>query len=91
MGFFDLSPALGMTCVNKNVHLVMQHPSLGSMTEGSIDESEILMPIPKFEQGPSIYIFLNPTKMVDFIHPKLEGCIIINLLIFVDKNIFCIA
>ena len=48
----------------------MQHPSLGSMTEEPIDTSEILMPIPKFGQGLFIYIFLSPTKMVDFMHPK---------------------
>ena len=43
----------------------MQHPSLGSMTEGPIETPEILMPIPKFWQEVSIYIFLNPAKMVD--------------------------
>ena len=70
VSLFNLSPALGMICVNKNVHLVMQHSSLGSMTEGSTDTSEILMPIPKFEQELSIYIFLSPARMVDFKHPK---------------------
>ena len=59
-----------MICVNKNVHLIMQHPLLGSMAEGPFDASEILMPIPKFEQELSIYIFLSPAKMVDFMHPK---------------------
>ena len=48
----------------------MQHPSSGSTTEGSIDMSEILMPIPKFGQRLSVYIFLSPTKTVDFMHPK---------------------
>ena len=48
----------------------MQHLSLGLMTEGPIDKSEILMPIPKFEQELSIYILLSPAKMVDFMHPK---------------------
>ena len=58
------------------------------MTEGPIDASKILMPIPKFEQGLSIYIFLSPAKTIDFMHPKREGCIVIYSLIFVDKNIF---
>ena len=48
----------------------MKHPSLGSMTEGPIDTSEILMPIPNFEQEPSIHIFFSPAKMVDFLQPK---------------------
>ena len=38
VGLFNFSPALEMICVNKNVHLVMQHPSLGSMTEGSTEK-----------------------------------------------------
>ena len=93
VGFFILSLALGMTCVNKNVYLIMQHPSLGSMTEGPIDTSEILMPMPKFEQGLSIHIFLSSAKMVDSMHPKVEGCIVVNSLIFavVSRNIFCTA
>ena len=59
-----------MICAYKNVHLVMENPSLGSMTEGPIDAPEVLMPIPKFGQGPSLYIFLSPVKMIDFMHPK---------------------
>ena len=59
-----------MICVNKNVHLVMQHPSLGSMTEGSTHKPAILIPMPKLGQEPSIYICLSPAKMVDFMHPK---------------------
>ena len=47
-----------------------EHPSLGSMTEGPIDTSETLMPIPKFGQGLFIYIFLSPAEMIDFMHPK---------------------
>ena len=60
------------------------------MTEGPIDTFEILMPIPKFGQELSIYIFLSPTRMADFMHPKREGCIVINSLIFVivSRNIF---
>ena len=48
----------------------MQHPSLGSMTEGPIDTSEILMPMPKFGQKLSIYIRLNPVKIDDLTHPS---------------------
>ena len=90
VGFFNLSRALGMICFNKNVYPVTQHPSLGSMTEGPIDTPEILMPIPKFRQELSIYVFLSPAKMVDFMHPKREGSIVINSLIFVlvRRNIF---
>ena len=90
---FNLSPALGMIYVNKNVHLVMQHPSLGSMTERPIDKPEILIPTPKLGERPSIYICLSPVKMVDFMHPKWKGCIIINSLIFfiVSRNIlYCL-
>ena len=32
VGLSNLSLVLGMICANKNVHRVMQHPSLGSMT-----------------------------------------------------------
>ena len=70
VGFFKLSPALGMICVNKNVHLVMQHPSLGSMIEGPIDTSEILMPIARFGQELSIYICFSHVKIDDLTHPK---------------------
>ena len=59
-----------MICVNKDVHLAMQHPSLGSMTEGPINASEILMPIPKFGQELSIYICFNGVKIDDLTHPK---------------------
>ena len=59
-----------MIFVNKNVHLVMEHPSLGSITEGATDASEILIPMPRPGQEPSIYICLSPVKMVDFMHPK---------------------
>ena len=45
-GSFQLAPALGMICVNKNVHLVMQHTSLESMAEGPTDTFEILVPMP---------------------------------------------
>ena len=44
-----------MICVNKNVHLGRQNPSLGSMTEGPTDKPEILIPMPKPGQEPSIY------------------------------------
>ena len=48
----------------------MQHRSLGSMTEGPTDTSEILIPMPKPWQEPSIYICLSPFKTADFMHPK---------------------
>ena len=48
----------------------MQHPSLGSMTEESTDTSEILVPMPRPEQEPPIYICLSPVKTADFMHPK---------------------
>ena len=82
-----------MICVNKNVHLVMQHPSLGSMTEGSTDKPEVLIPMPKLGQELYIYICLSPVKMAGFVHSKSEECIIINSLIFVvvSKNILYIA
>ena len=57
------------------------------------DTSEILMPMPRPGQEPSIYIFLSPFKATDFMHPKWEGCIVINSLIFVVvcKNIlYCL-
>ena len=59
-----------MICVNKNVHLVMQHPLLGSMTEGPTETSEILIPMSRPGQEPSIYICLSPVKTADFMHPK---------------------
>ena len=78
-----------MIC-DKNVHLVMQHSSLGSIIAGFIETFKILIPMPKFEWELSMYICLSPAKMVDFMHPKREGCIVINLLIFVvvNRNIF---
>ena len=57
-------------CFNKNVHLIIQHPSLGSMTEGPTDKPEILIPMLKPWQEPSIYICLSSVKIVDFTHPK---------------------
>ena len=83
MDLFNLSPALEMKCVNKNVHFVMQHPSLGSMTKGPIDKPEVLMPMPRPGEEPSIYICLSPVKTADLMHPKWEGCIVINSIIFV--------
>ena len=60
-----------MIFVNKNVNLVMQHPLLGgSMNEGPADTSEILMPMPRLGQEPSLYICLHPVKTADFMHPK---------------------
>ena len=91
--FFKLSPALGMICVNKNMHLAMQHPSSGAMTAGPTDRSEILIPMPMPGQEPSMYICLSPAKIADFMHPKWERCIVINSLIFVVvcKNIlYCL-
>ena len=78
-----------MICFNKNVHLVIQRPSLGSMTEGSTGKSKILILMPRPGQEPSIYICLSPVKTAGFMHVKLEGCIVINSLIFmiVCKNI----
>ena len=70
MGLFKLSSALGMIFVIKNVHLIMQHPSLGSMTEGPTDTSEILIPMTRSGQEPSMYIRLSPVKTADFMHPK---------------------
>ena len=79
-----------MICVNKYEHLVMQHPSLGSITEGPTVTSEILVPTPRLGQELSIYICLSPVKTADFMHPKWEGCIVINSVIFVVvcRNIF---
>ena len=59
------------------------------MTEGPTDTSDILLPMPKHGQEPSIYICLSPVKTADFMHPKREECIVINSLIFVVvcKNI----
>ena len=90
VGLFNLPPALGMICVYKNVRLVMQHPLLGSLTEGPTDTSKVLVPMPRPGQEPSIYICLCPVKAADFMHPKWEGCIVINSLIFVVicRNIF---
>ena len=71
----------------------MQHSTLGSMAEGSTDISEILILMPRLGQEPSIYICLSPVKTADFMHPKQEGCIIINSFIFVVacKNIlYCL-
>ena len=93
MGLFSLSPALGMIFINTNVHLVMQHPSLGLLTEGPTDKPEILIPMPRPGQELSIYICLGPVKTADFMHPKREECIVINSLIFVVvcKNIlYCL-
>ena len=89
VGLFNLSPVLGIIYVNKNVHLVTQHPLLESMTEGSTDTSEILIPMPRPRQERSIYICLSTIKTADFMHPKREGCMVINSLIFVVvcKNI----
>ena len=64
MGLFSLSLALGMMRVNKNAHLVMQHPSLGSMTEGPTDTFAILMPMPMPGQEPSFYICFSPDSMM---------------------------
>ena len=93
VGLFKLSPALGMICVNKNMHLAMQHPSSGAMTAGPTDTSEILIPMPMPGQEPSTYICLSPAKIADFMHPKWERCIVINSLVFVVvcKNIlYCL-
>ena len=56
----------------------MQHPSLGSMTEGATETSEILIPIPKPGQELSIYTCLSPFKKAELMHPKREGLIVIN-------------
>ena len=72
-----------MICVNKNLHLVRQHPSLGSMTKGPTYKPEILIPMPRPGKEPSIYICLSPVKTADFMHLQWEGCIVINSLIFV--------
>ena len=65
----------------------MQHPLLGSMTEVSTDTSKILILMPRPGQEPSIYICLNHVKAADYVnhvmHPKREGYIVINSLIFV--------
>ena len=65
LGLFNLSPALGVKCVNENVNLVIQHPSLGSITERPTDTSEILKPMHKPGQEPSIYICLSSVKTAD--------------------------
>ena len=58
MDFFQLVTGLwnDMICHNKNVRLMMQNPSLGSLTEDPIDTSENLMLIQRFGQELSIYI-----------------------------------
>ena len=61
----------------------MQHTLLGSMTKRTTNKPEILIPIPRPGQEPSIYICLSPAKTADFMHPKWERCITINSLIFV--------
>ena len=61
----------------------MQHTLLGSMTKRTTNKPEILIPIPRPGQEPSIYICLSPAKAADFMHPKWERCITINSLIFV--------
>ena len=68
------------------------YPSLGSMTEGPTDTSEILILMSRPGQKPSIYICLSVVKMVDFMHPKWEECIVTNSLIFVvvSRNIFAL-
>ena len=90
MGLFNFYLALGLICINENVLLVMQHPSLGSMIEGPTDTPEILIPMPRLGQEPFIYICISPVKTANFNHPKWEGCIVINSLIFVvaSRKIF---
>ena len=53
------------------------------MTKRTTNKPEILIPIPRPGQEPSIYICLSPAKTADFMHPKWERCITINSLIFV--------
>ena len=48
----------------------MQHPLLGSVTEVPTDKPEILIPMPRLGQEPSIYICLSPVKTAEFMHPK---------------------
>ena len=72
-----------MICVNKDLHLVMQHPLLGSMTKGLTYIPEILIPMPRPGKEPSIYICLSPVKTANFMQLQWEGCIVINSLIFV--------
>ena len=69
-GLFNLPLALGMIYVNKNVHLIMQHPPLGSMTESTTNTPEILIPMTRHGQELSIYISLSSIKTADFMHPK---------------------
>ena len=59
-----------MIGVNKNAHLAMQHPLLWSVTEVPTDKPEILIPMPRLGQEPSIYICLSPVKTAEFMHPK---------------------
>ena len=70
MGLFNLSSALGMIFVIKNVHQIMQHPSLGSMTEAPMDTFEILIPMTRSGEEPSMYIRLSSVKIADFMYPK---------------------
>ena len=80
--FFQIAPALGMICCSKKVHFTRQHPSLGSIIAEFIDTFEILITMPKFGQELSVYTCLSSVKTADFMHPKLEGCIVINSPIF---------
>ena len=92
-GSFQLVPSPGMICVNKNVHLVMQNPLLGSMTAGQTNTSETLILMPRRGQEPSIYICLSPFKTADFMHPKWKRCIVINSLIFMvacKNTLYCL-
>ena len=43
----------------QNVHLVMQLPSFGSMTEGPTDKPEILILMSRLGQEAAIYICLS--------------------------------
>ena len=40
------------------------------MTVGPTDTPEILIPMPRLGQKPSIYLYLSPVKTADFMHPK---------------------
>ena len=89
--FFKLSPALGMICCRKEVHLTRQHPSLGSIIAELIDAFEVLISMPKFGQELPVYIFLSLVKTIDFMHPNWEGFIIIHSFLWFLARTFGIA
>ena len=92
VGLFNLSLALGMKCVNKNVHLVMQHPSLGQWLKDLPTHLRSWYQCPGLGRN-RLYTYVSAFLKHGFMHPKWEGCIVINSLMFVVvcKNVlYCL-